>query len=348
MSISDERFASLLRGSSAAKAAVVREARGEPRPVVKPSDAPKGFAKLNLESQGDRLVGQCPACAEDGGDSLGNHLVVFPDGRFGCVKHQGDEGREHRSRIARFLNLKGGLKLPKRIDTSKEEKALAKTYAVLWKYIKKELGGKISDLGESAKIPSEPKEQFLTWCRLRPAGKLSWVGKRFDSHQAFARHLYDLADPIQAERAWETIECDMLDHTSGAHFHGKEGGRTKENLAGHIFLVVEHDGQKGKPTPLRAQVALLRYCQTVLSLKLLAVVSTAGKGFHGHFDASGLSADMLQQIIKTLASLGADEAVLRRCNTRIPGAIRQPDPDKPDKPFGGLQELLWLNPNLQP
>jgi hypothetical protein len=41
---------------------------------------------------------QCPACAEDGHDLTGrNHLIVYPDGRFGCVLNPGDP--EHRSRI---------------------------------------------------------------------------------------------------------------------------------------------------------------------------------------------------------------------------------------------------------
>lgn len=40
---------------------------------------------------------RCPACAESGGDSKGEHLRVYPDGRFGCCVCPGD--REHRRRI---------------------------------------------------------------------------------------------------------------------------------------------------------------------------------------------------------------------------------------------------------
>lgn len=40
---------------------------------------------------------RCPACAESGGDSKGEHLRVYPDGRFGCCVFPGD--REHRKRI---------------------------------------------------------------------------------------------------------------------------------------------------------------------------------------------------------------------------------------------------------
>ncbi len=40
---------------------------------------------------------RCPACAESGHDKKGEHLLVYPDGRFGCCVHPGD--REHRKRI---------------------------------------------------------------------------------------------------------------------------------------------------------------------------------------------------------------------------------------------------------
>ena len=31
------------------------------------------------------FTARCPACAEDGADTKGEHLAVFPDGKFGCV-----------------------------------------------------------------------------------------------------------------------------------------------------------------------------------------------------------------------------------------------------------------------
>ena len=40
---------------------------------------------------------RCPACAEAGQDVKGEHLRVYPDGRFGCCVYAGDS--EHRKRI---------------------------------------------------------------------------------------------------------------------------------------------------------------------------------------------------------------------------------------------------------
>jgi len=43
------------------------------------------------------MQARCPACAEGGGDRAGEHLRVYPDGRFGCCVHPKDH--EHRKRI---------------------------------------------------------------------------------------------------------------------------------------------------------------------------------------------------------------------------------------------------------
>ena len=32
-------------------------------------------------------------------DEKGEHLVIMPDGRFGCVTYPGAAGKEHRQRI---------------------------------------------------------------------------------------------------------------------------------------------------------------------------------------------------------------------------------------------------------
>ncbi len=53
----------------------------------------------NLHRVGDKEIARCPACAEAGQDAAGNHLVINPDGSFGCVIHSGEEGKSHRRRI---------------------------------------------------------------------------------------------------------------------------------------------------------------------------------------------------------------------------------------------------------
>lgn len=49
------------------------------------------------ELRGGGVQARCPACAEGGHDRTGNHLRIWPDGRFGCCANAAD--REHRKRI---------------------------------------------------------------------------------------------------------------------------------------------------------------------------------------------------------------------------------------------------------
>jgi hypothetical protein len=48
---------------------------------------------------------RCPACAEAGQDRSGEHLRIYPDGKFGCCVFAGDH--EHRKRIFAFAGKRG-------------------------------------------------------------------------------------------------------------------------------------------------------------------------------------------------------------------------------------------------
>lgn len=49
------------------------------------------------ELAGGIVQARCPACAETGGDRKGEHLRIYPDGRYGCCVHPKDG--QHRKRI---------------------------------------------------------------------------------------------------------------------------------------------------------------------------------------------------------------------------------------------------------
>jgi hypothetical protein len=49
------------------------------------------------ELAGGITQARCPACAEGGNDRTGEHLRIYPDGKFGCCVHPKDG--EHRKRI---------------------------------------------------------------------------------------------------------------------------------------------------------------------------------------------------------------------------------------------------------
>ena len=53
----------------------------------------------NVRQRCGRTVARCPACAEHGQDEKGEHLIIMPDGRFGCVVCPGAAGKDHRKQI---------------------------------------------------------------------------------------------------------------------------------------------------------------------------------------------------------------------------------------------------------
>ena len=58
------------------------------------------LSKLNIfKEYPDKIIAQCPACAEEGRDTTGNHLAIFNNGSFTCIIYSGEEGEEHRKRI---------------------------------------------------------------------------------------------------------------------------------------------------------------------------------------------------------------------------------------------------------
>lgn len=46
---------------------------------------------IGLKILSNKRVAQCPACALNGGDKNKNHLVIYPDGKYGCVVDKSEE-----------------------------------------------------------------------------------------------------------------------------------------------------------------------------------------------------------------------------------------------------------------
>jgi hypothetical protein len=57
----------------------------------------------NVHETPEKITARCPACAKAGHDQKGDHLVIFPDGKFGCVAHPDDAA--HRREIYRHVGL---------------------------------------------------------------------------------------------------------------------------------------------------------------------------------------------------------------------------------------------------
>ena len=71
--------------------------------------------KVRPKSNGSFLA-RCPACAASGGDRKGDHLIVFPNGKFWCVANGGDD--DHRKAIWRLAGMKMKSRKPMSPDES--------------------------------------------------------------------------------------------------------------------------------------------------------------------------------------------------------------------------------------
>src|SRR5512142_3003416 len=89
------------------------ESRMEACPVAGGDRAATGGGGMSLdpaklekvrELAGGIVQARCPACAEGGGDQKGEHLRIYPDGRYGCCVHPKDG--EHRKRIFALVGLR--------------------------------------------------------------------------------------------------------------------------------------------------------------------------------------------------------------------------------------------------
>ena len=83
--------------------------------------APLDPARLeNVRTVNGKTLARCPACAESGGDKSGEHLVIQPSGRWGCVKHPGAAGAEHRRRIFALVGRKNPAPQPARRSATRK------------------------------------------------------------------------------------------------------------------------------------------------------------------------------------------------------------------------------------
>lgn len=57
----------------------------------------------NLQNKSGKITAQCPACAMEGGDSQGLHLVIYEGGAFSCVKYPND--KKHNAQILKLAGM---------------------------------------------------------------------------------------------------------------------------------------------------------------------------------------------------------------------------------------------------
>ena len=300
-----------------------------------------------------KLTARCPACAETGGDGTGNHLVVFPDGRFACAAHAGD--RSHRSRIMSLVGIRPDFsdyqanahqhrqwldqrarEQRNRIETQhlvhtarKHRQALVARYP--WEP---------ADVWEDS--PQRIECGLVESCSrhfigsLLPGDSIIWTGG-----------VHDSGKPLHANRwnpvsVWLAAAGAIGPMTTPATWKFGTYSRSAANVLSSPYTVLDFDGFDGvKPsTPielrdhLQASLALIRWFREFLHWRLAAIVHTGNKSLHAWFHTP--PTDVLDSLKVAAQPFGIDAGLVGRPEhpCRLPG-------HKHEK-TGAMSKLLWL------
>ncbi len=328
-----------------------------------PTDTPSLDAtllqKVRHPSPG-KVTARCPACAETGGDRTGNHLVIFPDGRFACAAHPGDADHrrhihrlaghhhppppEHRDRLRQAAREQQRrqerlARLTDRARTQRGELISRHAWhpADVWEDSPQRIDGALTATcprhflaslfgGAHADAPFSPPEP----------SPLLWTG---DLHHSGVAH----RARWRTCREWEgDATAPVGPMTTPAIWRPGTVSRTASQVLAAPYTVLDFDGFDGiKPTApeeleahLHASLALIRWLRERLHWQLAAILHTGGKSLHAWFRTP--PPQILETLRQAAHPLGIDAGLIGRPEhpCRLPGQRHQGT--------GAVSHILWL------
>ena len=301
--------------------------------------------------RGDRIIARCPACAEGGGDTKAEHLVIFSSGKFACAAMPQD--REHRRRIFALVGIRPEIERdPREVLAMRDQRALERQR----ERDRKKLAGHAADrlrvildscrwepedvwdsspqILDDDLVIHDPRH-FLA-C-LYPAEALLWTGEVWESGQGHAGRWRSCAawraagehepGPMVAPGIWKP----------GTH------SRTMDGVLESPYTVLDFDGFGGvKPLTLKQRqkhfldsLAMIRWVRESLRWQLAAILHTGGKSLHAWFRTP--SPKVLESLRTSAAALGIDAGLIGRPEhpCRLPGQIHDGS--------GKRSRILWLD-----
>lgn len=279
--------------------------------------------------EGERFIGRCPRCAVDGHDRKRENLVVFPDGKFGCLRNC-DKGEIYRMiGDGRGFKKRFAPSMPKVAPVTKESASeIAEKFLAGFRCTE-------GDLREASIIKIHDDPATMTCRALEslfiPSENLNitsflGVGGTLTQAQWIKFIKMRGAPPGGNKGAWFRINP----LATGAS--GSQGGWADRDVTNHRYALLEND-----ILDLGTQVSLLAR----LRLPITCVTYSGGKSLHAlvHINARDAESYKVQvkDLLGLLRPLGFDPATGNPSRlSRLPGAYRA------DK--GQLQRLIYLNP----
>jgi hypothetical protein len=301
-----------------------------------------------VRHSGEKIIARCPACAEHDGDRKGNHLTIFPSGKFACAAVPGDS--EHRRRIFALVGITDTRERDPEQDRARRQRLAsermqaqdrqrlianihAKRAAIIARHqwMPDEVWEDSPQRIDCAKVESDPRH-FLS--SLFPQTAHVWAGEVYHSGTRHTNHWRTVAD-------WQN-EPKIGPMTTPAIWKPGTVSRTCENVFASPFTVLYFDGFDGsKPeTPeeiarhVRDSLALIRWIREGLQWQLAAIVWTGSKSLHAWFHTPPPAA--LESLKSTAGALGIDGGLIGRPEhpCRLPGQCHEKT--------GGRSRVLWL------
>lgn len=284
---------------------------------------------------GGRITARCPACAETGADRKGNHLTIFPSGKFACAATAGDSA--HRRRIFALAGIVGDrVRNDGDIRLWREWRATeahhAKERERLSVLIRQKRDRIIARHGWDGVRIWEDSPQRIDCdlveydprhfiASLFPQDAIVWTGEVFHSGARHADHWRGVVKWQEAS-AWEVGPM-----TAPALWKPDIATRTAENVLTCPYVVLDFDGFDGhKPEKIdeiekhrRDSLALVRWIREGLRWQLAAIVWTGSKSIHAWFHTPPQT--VLQSLRDTAPSLGIDAGLIGQPGhpCRLPG-----------------------------
>lgn len=307
------------------------------------------FSRLEkIRRSGNKVTARCPACAERGSDRKGNHLTIFPSGKFACAAMAGDA--DHRRRIFALA----GIPEARRADPANDrrwreaqatERRRARERQRLHSLIQEKRASIIArhpwwpvDAWEDSPqrldcdlVTTDPRH-FLA--SLFPQNATIWTGDVFHSGTRHACHWRTVAE-------WQA-EPNPGPMTAPAVWMPGTASRTAGNVSASPYVVLDFDGFDGVQPNSPVQVeqyrldslALVRWLREDLRWRLAAIVWTGSKSIHAWFHTPPPS--VLHSMRENAAVLGIDAGLIGRPEhpCRLPGQRHEKT--------GGISSIFWL------
>jgi len=302
-----------------------------------------------------KITARCPACAEDGGDRTGNHLVIFPDEKFACAARAGDG--DHRKRIMALVGVRSEVTFDaeQRRQWWKEKNATRQRsigkdrLARSARHHRQEL---IHQYGWHHEEVWEDSPQRID-CDLVAMDPTHFLSSLFSPHDLlWTGEVHQSGGDSHAVRwktcaEWSATGTRIGPMTTPAVWMPGTISRASNNVLESPYVVLDFDGFDGiKPvTPdelsrhLLGSLGIVRWLREAMAWQLAAILWTGGKSLHAWFHTP--PPEVLKSLLPVAESLGMDAGLIGRPEhpCRLPGQVHQGS--------GKVSRVLWLQAQTQ-